>query len=92
MKGALAAGSARLLEIDLHGTARDVTFRFVSSQGDVLQDLALARQEGGSDDDQAYVGEVAPKAAEYRLQVSGVDGKGFPFMRMQAPLFLEAHP
>jgi len=92
VKGALAAGSARLLEVDLHGTARDVTFRFVSSQGDVLQDLALARQEGGSGDDQAYVGEVAPKAAEYRLQVNGVDAKGFPFMRMQAPLFSEAHP
>jgi hypothetical protein len=92
VKGALPAGSARLLEVDLHGTARDVRFRFVSSQGDALQDLALALQEGGSDDDQTYVGQVTPKAAEYRLQVSGVDGKGFPFTRMHAPLFIEAYP
>ncbi len=92
VKGAPPAGSARLLEVDLHGTARDVRFRFVSSQGDALQDVALAPQEGGSGDDQAYVGEVTPKAAEYRLQVSGVDGKGFPFTRMHAPLFIEAHP
>jgi len=69
-----------------------VTFRFVSSQGDILQDLVLARQEGGSGDDQTYVGDVTPKAAEYRLQVSGADGKGFPFTRMHAPLFMEAHP
>ncbi len=89
--GTLPAGSARLLEVELHGTARDVRFRFVSSQGDALQDLALA-QEDGSEDDQTYVGEVTPKAAEYRLQVSGVDGKGFPFTRMHAPLFNEAHP
>jgi hypothetical protein len=91
-EGLFPVKGARLLEVDLHGTARDVTFRFVSSQGDSLQDLALARQEGGSADDQMYVGEVTPKAAEYRLQVSGIDGKGFPFMRMHAPLFIEAHP
>jgi hypothetical protein len=92
VKGSLPAGSARLLEVDLHGAAHDVTFRFVSSQGDNLQDLVLPRQEGGSEDDQTYVGEVTPKAAEYRLQVSGVDGKGLPFTRMHAPLFIEAHP
>jgi hypothetical protein len=92
VKGAVPAGSARLLEVDLHGTAREVRFRFVSSQGDALQDVALAPQDGGSGDDQTYVGEVTPKAAEYRLQVSGVDGKGFPFTRMHAPLFIEAHP
>jgi hypothetical protein len=92
VKGPVPAGSARLLEVDLHGAAHDVTFRFVSSQGDTLQDLVLARQEGGSKDDQTYVGEVTPKAAEYRLQVSGVDGKGLPFTRMHAPLFIEAHP
>ncbi len=79
VKGPLPAGSARLLEVDLHGAAHDVTFRFMSSQGDTLQNLVLARQEGGSGDDQTYVGEVTPKAAEYRLQVSGIDGKGLPF-------------
>jgi hypothetical protein len=92
LKGAPPAGSARLLEVDLHGTAREVKFRFVSSQAEVLQDVALSPLDGGSGDDQAYVGEVTPKAAEYRLQVSGVDGKGFPFTRMHAPLFIEAHP
>jgi hypothetical protein len=92
LKGTPPAGSARLLEVDLHGTAREVKFRFVSSQAEVLQDVALSPLDGGSGDDQAYVGEVTPKAAEYRLQVSGVDGKGFPFTRMHAPLFIEAHP
>jgi hypothetical protein len=92
LKGALPAGSTRLLEVGLHGTARDVKFRLVSSQGESLQDLVLALQEGGSEGDQTYVGEVTPKAAEYRLQVSGVDGKGYAFTRMHAPLFIEAHP
>jgi hypothetical protein len=92
VKGALPAGSARLLEVDLHGTARNVRFQFVSSQGDALQELALAAQEGGSEDDRTYVGEVTPSASEYRLQVSGVDGKGFSFTRMYAPLFSETHP
>jgi len=92
VKGAPPAGSARLLEVELHGMARDVRFQFVSSQGDALQDVALAPQEPRSDGDQTYVGEITPKAAEYRLQASGVDGKGFPFTRMHAPLFIEAHP
>jgi hypothetical protein len=92
VKGVLPAGSARLLEVELHGMARDVRFQFVSSQGDALQDVALAPQERRSEGDQTYVGEITPKAAEYRLQVSGVDGKGFPFTRMHAPLFIEAHP
>ena len=82
----------RVLEVGLHGPARDVTFRFLSSQGEVLQDLALAPQAGGSESGQDYVGEVTPKAAEYRLQVSGVDARGFPFTRMHAPLFIEAQP
>lgn len=92
VKGALPAGSPRLLEVGLHGQAREVSFRFVSSQGDVLQDLGLAPQEGESGDDQTYIGEVTPKAAEYRLQVSGVDARGFHFTRMHAPLFSETHP
>lgn len=92
VKGALPAGSTRLIEVGLHGAAREVTFRFVSSQGDIVQDVALARQEGESGDDQTYVGEVTPKAPEYRMQVSGVDAKGFPFTRMHAPLFIETHP
>jgi hypothetical protein len=92
VKGPLPAGSIRLLEVDLRGDARDVTFRFVSSQGELLQDLSLTQQEGGSTDDRTYVGEVTPKAAEYRLQVSGVDARGFAFTRMHAALFIEAHP
>lgn len=92
VKGPLPAGSARLLEVGLHGAARDVTFRFVSSQGEMLQDLTLAPQEAGSAEERSYVGEVTPRAPEYRLQVSGVDAKGFPFTRMHAPLFVEAHP
>jgi hypothetical protein len=92
VKGALPAGSTRLIEVGLHGAARSVAFRFVSSQAGVLQDLQLTRQEGSSEDDQTFVGEVTPKAAEYRLQVTGVDAKGFPFTRMHAPLFVEAHP
>lgn len=92
VKGPLAAGAARLLEVELRGPARHVTFRFVSSQGEVLQDLALAPQDGTSEDGQSYLGEVTPRETEYRLQVSGLDGKGFPFTRMHAPLFIEAHP
>ena len=96
IKGPVPAGSPRLLEVGLHGGARNVAFRFVSSQGDELQTLALTAQEGGSDQDQTYVGKVSPRAREYRLQVSGVDTRGSPFTRMHAPLFIEssapAHP
>jgi hypothetical protein len=96
VKGPVPAGSSRLLEVGLHGAARSVAFRFVSSQGDELQTLGLTAQEGGSDEARTYVGEVAPRAPEYRLQVSGIDARGFPFTRMHAPLFIEgnspAHP
>jgi hypothetical protein len=92
VRGALPAGSTRLLEVGLHGEASHVTFTLVSSQGERLQDLTLTRQESGSADDHTYVGEVTPKAAEYRLQVNGVDARGFAFTRMHALLFIEAHP
>jgi von Willebrand factor A domain-containing protein 7 len=92
VKGPLPPGSPRLLEVGLHGQTRAVAFQFVSSQGQVLQSLGLAPEEGGSDDDRTYVGRVTPTARDYRLQVTGTDARGFPFSRMHAPLFSEALP
>jgi hypothetical protein len=90
--GAIPAGSPRLLEVSLRGATERVAFRLVSSQGDVLQDVDLKLQEGSAEDEKDYVGEMTPRAREYRLQVSGTDSRGFAFSRMHAPLFIEAHP
>jgi hypothetical protein len=92
IQGRIAPGSRRLLEVSLHGAAANVSFQLVSSQGEVLQRLDLRPEEGGADDDRTYLGELTPRAREYRLQVLGTDPAGHPFSRMHAPLFSEAHP
>ncbi len=92
IKGAPKRGVPQTIEVGLHGSARDVAFRFVSTQGEAIQLLALTPEEGGSEDDRTYAGLVTPRAAEFRLLVSGVDARGYPFERMNAPLFITTGP
>lgn len=92
IKGSPRRGVKQTLEVGLSGKAHDVSFRFISSQGEPIQTLALSLspEEGGTDDDRTYVGDVTPTASEFRLLVSGVDARGFPFERVHAPLFTAA--
>jgi len=86
IKGSPKRGVAQKLEVELSGTLRDPAFRFISSSAETIQELSLQPQEAGSDE-RAFLGEVTPRARQFRFAVSGVDPRGFAFQRVHAPLF-----
>jgi hypothetical protein len=86
IKGAPKRGLAQTLEVELSGEFRDPKFRFVSSAAETIQELSLKPEDGGGDE-RSYLGNVTPRARQFRLAVSGVDSRGFPFQRVHAPLF-----
>jgi hypothetical protein len=86
IKGAPKRGVAQKLEVELSGAFRAPAFRFVSSSAETIQDLALVPEENAGDD-RSFLGDVTPRARQFRLAVSGVDSRGFPFQRVHAPLF-----
>ncbi len=87
IKGSPKRGVAQELEVALSGALRNPAFRLISSSAETIQQLSLQPQEGGSDDEREFLGEVTPRARQFRLAVSGVDTGGFPFQRVHAPLF-----
>jgi hypothetical protein len=88
IKGPPRRGVAQLFEVRVSGAPSVSDVAFVSSQGVLLQRLPLSAQEGGSGADRTYVGQVTPRASEFRVAVTGVDAKGFPFERMKAALIV----
>jgi hypothetical protein len=87
IKTPLKRGIAQLLEVSVSEAPANLQFRFVSSAADTIQALTLSLEEGGRDNDRTYFGEVTPSARQFRVAVSGIDGRGFPFQRVHAPLF-----
>ncbi len=86
IKGAPRRGVAQKLEVEMSGAFRNPRFRFVTSAAELIQELPLEAQEGSSGE-QSFLGDVTPSARQFRLAVSGQDGRGFPFQRVHAPLF-----
>jgi hypothetical protein len=86
IKGGPKRGVTQKLEVELSGDARNPRFRFVSSAAEMIQDVAL-QPEGGGGETQSFLGDVTPRAGQFRLVVTGVDSLGFPFQRVHAPLF-----
>ena len=86
IKGAPRRGVAQKLEVEMSGAFRNPRFRFVSSAAELIQELPLEAQED-SGGEHAFLGDVTPRARQFRLAVSGEDGRGFPFQRVHAPLF-----
>ena len=86
IKGAPRRGVAQKMEVEMSGAFRNPRFRFVSSAAELIQELPLEAQED-SGGEHAFLGDVTPRARQFRLAVSGEDGRGFPFQRVHAPLF-----
>jgi hypothetical protein len=86
IKGAPRRGVAQKMEVEMSGAFRNPRFRFVSSAAELIQELPLEAQED-SGGEHAFLGDVTPRAGQFRLAVSGEDGRGFPFQRVHAPLF-----
>ena len=78
IKGSPKRGVRQQLEVEMSGSLQNPAFRFVSSSADTIQDLSLQRQPG-SGDDLDFLGEVTPRARQFRLAVTGTDARGFPF-------------
>jgi von Willebrand factor A domain-containing protein 7 len=86
IKGSPKRGVAQHLEVEMSGPFQNPAFRFISSSAETVQDLSLQRQRGPGDNLE-FLGEVTPRARQFRLAVSGVDARGFAFQRVHAPLF-----
>ena len=86
IKGAPRRGVAQKLEVEMSGAFRNPRFRFVSSAAELIQELPLEPQDDSSGE-KSFLGDVTPRARQFRLAVSGEDGRGFPFQRVHAPLF-----
>ncbi|OLD14172.1 MAG: hypothetical protein AUJ01_14295 [Acidobacteria bacterium 13_1_40CM_3_65_5] len=80
------AGVPQLLAIEINGTVSDVRARLVTSAFEQVAAFPL-RESSSSADDHEFVVAVTPPATAFRVVVSGVDGAGWPFQRVHAPLF-----
>ena len=92
IKGPPRRGVQQMLEVRMSGAPSASGFAFYSSQGELLQRLTLAAEDGASGDDRTYLGKVTPQAAEFRLAVTGLDARGFRFERMKAALITTQAP
>jgi hypothetical protein len=84
IKGQPRRGVQQMLEVRMSGAPSASGFAFYSSQGELLQRLTLAAEDGASGDDRTYVGKVTPEASEFRLAVTGLDARGFPLRKNES--------
>ena len=84
------AGKPRRVETRISGVDGPVTFRLISSSGATVQTLALTELDRG-EAGRLYGGEVTLDSAGSRLAVTGVDGSGFAFQRVD-PRLMTAPP
>jgi hypothetical protein len=87
LSGTPRRGAPLRFEASLRGEATEVRFEFISWTAATLTPVDLAVQEE-SDLSKTYGGEVTPPLTEFRLAMSGVDGRGFRVQRVQPELFL----
>jgi hypothetical protein len=78
------------LEVGVTGAAGPPTFSLISAFGDRLQALALAPEPGETGENHTFHGQVTPRAKQFRVAVTGVDARGYPFQRVHAPLYSTA--
>jgi hypothetical protein len=77
------------LEVRMSGEASEIAFAAVSSAGAPIRRLTL-NPELDADGRLAYVGEVVPPKADFRVAMTGTDAKGFRFQRVENNLILAA--
>jgi len=75
------------LEATVNGPARQAAFSFVAANGAPIGAVQLG-VEDESADRRMYRGPAIKPAADFRVAVSGVDSRGFPFQRMERRLSL----
>ena len=71
------------LAVTMNGAITDVAFHFMSASAAAIERLALNLEEE-DEDRRRYAGEVTPPAGDFRVAMTGVDGRGFRVQRVHA--------
>jgi hypothetical protein len=78
-------GGEERLEAAMSGEASEIGFQFVSQRAKALRAFALElERENGTH--RSYGGVVQLPAVEFRVMMTGIDAKGFPFQRVDSRL------
>jgi hypothetical protein len=73
------------LAVEMNGAMSDVAFYFVSASAAAIERVALTLEEE-DDDGRRYAGEVTPPAGDFRVAMTGIDGRGFRVQRVHPSL------
>jgi hypothetical protein len=86
LRGSPTPGTSLRLEVTMSGIASEVSFQFSSSTAAMVQELKLDREQE-SELRRTYAGTVTAPSVSFRLAMTGIDGQGFRFQRVQNRLF-----
>jgi hypothetical protein len=89
--GLSMARKALDVEARVSGTDARVGFQFISSRAAPIRAFDLAVDPQG-DDARRYVGQVTTPDVDFRVAVTGLDARGFPFQRVDSRLFIAKTP
>ena len=85
--GPAPLGKSVRLEAVLSGEARQVGFDFISMRAAMLGTVEMGLQQESATR-RAYAAHVTLPSTEFRVLVTGIDAKGFPFQRVTQQLFV----
>ena len=80
-------GKSVRLEAAMSGEPRQVGFHFISMRAGVLRTVELGLEQESATH-RTYAAEVTLPRTEFRVLMTGVDAKGFPFQRVPRQLFV----
>jgi hypothetical protein len=89
--GLSMAKKALDVETSLSGAADRIGFQFISSRAAPIGAFDLA-VDPRFDDARRYVGQVTTPDVDFRVAVTGLDPRGFPFQRVDSRLFIAKNP
>ena len=85
--GLAPLGKLVRLEAAMSGEPRQVGFHFISMRAGVLRTVELGLEQESATH-RTYAAEVTLPRTEFRVLMTGVDAKGFPFQRVTRQLFV----
>ena len=87
IKGLAPLGKPVRLEATMRGEPRDVGFHFISMRGATLAAVELKLEQEAATR-RTFAADVTLPGTEFRVLMTGVDAKGFPFQRVTQQLFV----
>jgi hypothetical protein len=87
IKGLAPLGKAVRLEAVMRGEPRQVGFHFISMRGAMLRTVELELEQEAAAR-RTYAAEVTLPGTGFRVLMTGIDAKGFPFQRVTQQLYV----